>query len=129
MNTTRPAHCATQNYTGSTELPYEYYCSLPLRQANNATLDPLPALRGCCEDPDKNLALYGRNNCQAYCNATEETVSDLGDCLMRLLRSREVLEFGCEGTEDNGAGRGRGVALGWAGYLVVGLAVVGVLGV
>jgi hypothetical protein len=122
-----PDRCS--NYTGSSpptgldDSPY--FCYVPIYAHWNATddgePDPLAILRGCCEDPSENVGLYGRDNCEAYCVATESTLGNLETCLRQ---SRGIQGFGCESAA---VGR-NGVSQGWVVWLVVGLVVGGVLG-
>ncbi|KAL2812306.1 hypothetical protein BJX63DRAFT_432751 [Aspergillus granulosus] len=118
-----PGRCS--NYIGVSDPSYDYYCYIPLYRPWNATHDPLDTLRGCCESPDENLALYGPDNCSAYCNATEDTLGNLETCLRLSALSGELGSFGC----SSGAGRGVADTRMWGVWIVVGLVVGSVLGV
>ncbi|KAJ0423268.1 hypothetical protein BJY00DRAFT_310398 [Aspergillus carlsbadensis] len=123
--TVNPGRCS--NYTGASPptglTDSQYFCYIPIYQhwntTNDSDPDPLAVLRGCCENPSENVGLYGRDNCEAYCNATEDTFGNLETCLRQ---SRELREFGCES-----AAVGRG-AVSVGVWLVVALVVGGVLG-
>ncbi|KAL2832313.1 hypothetical protein BJY01DRAFT_253878 [Aspergillus pseudoustus] len=125
MDAVGPGNCP--NYTGSSppSISNEYYCYIPLRQPFNTTQEPIDTLRGCCPDPDANIGLYGLHNCEAYCNATEDTVADLESCL---LGSRQLQAFGCSTGGTGGPVHDERMRT-WGVWVVVGLVITGVWGV
>ncbi|KAL3459639.1 hypothetical protein BJX64DRAFT_290987 [Aspergillus heterothallicus] len=121
MLDTNTTNCTTYTGAHAPNITNDYFCFIPLTVRRNESINPLDALSSCCQQFDQSVARYGLYDCLAYCNATEDTVEELGSCLMS---SEGVSEYGC----SSGAGRGVGRVKGWGIWVMVGLVGWSVLG-
>lgn len=117
------------------DYPYDQYCAVSVfvswstegdwnftRFEEDVGKDPVDTLRGCCPSPDENVLFMGDENCTAVCKmATVEERETAKDCLGGT--GPHTGAWICAGDTGNGGGRTLAIpeAVGWSGYLVLGL--------